>query len=305
MRALTLVVACCLVLAGCNAGPSPGTGDDTGETLTPAPVPDEGPDVQELPSLPPGVTASGVQNVSALAAAHRNALDNRSYVLRTQRNAVEQTSGSIGRWTLRLRQATVANETVYAERISRQEDWPGGGYRNWDNRSVYADGQVEFTRVEGVNGWNYSRRPIYPDRTPATETGRSIASHLDEGPATVTVVQREGRRLLRIDTRNAPRNADDSSVDRNAGTVLFVTTDGLVYALHTHHMGTTNDTEWVTYSFQFSRVGGVAVDQPSWLSAARSNTSRGRYRATASGGKRQAEPCLSSGRVAFISCQTE
>jgi len=306
VRALTFAVACCLVLAGCNAGPLPATaGDEVEETLTPVPVPEQGADPEELPALPPGVNATGVENVSALAAAHREALQNHSYVLRTRRNTVNRTNGSIGRRTLRLRQLTVENETVYAGQVNRLEDWPGWSYRSWNNRSVFADGHAEFTRDEELGSPTYTREPIYLDRPPSSDTARAIRQHLDEGPATVSVVQRDERRLLRIDTRDAPRNTGDSSSDRNAGTVLLVDSRGLVYRFQSHHGEELDDGRWLRYSFRFDRIGGVQVDRPAWVSAARANTSRDRYRATASGGKRQAEPCLSSGRVAFISCQSE
>lgn len=76
----TLAVATAVVLAGCAglaADPAPT------ETITPAPVPEDTPtpSTPPPPSLAPGVTAGGVEDVDRLAAAHRAALGNRSYTL--------------------------------------------------------------------------------------------------------------------------------------------------------------------------------------------------------------------------------
>lgn len=75
----TLLVVAVLVVAGCSA--PGGGGTDATPTLTPAPPLSADP--------PPGLSASGVVNATALAAAHGTALGDRSFTLRSRFQVVD------------------------------------------------------------------------------------------------------------------------------------------------------------------------------------------------------------------------
>ena len=86
-----LAVAFLSVLAGCSAGLPGDTGTPTGRTVTPAPVPTDGP--TDLP-LPPGISAEGVTDAERLEAGHAAALTNRTFVERA-RTTVRFENGSL------------------------------------------------------------------------------------------------------------------------------------------------------------------------------------------------------------------
>jgi hypothetical protein len=84
VRRTPLLVAAVLVLAGCSGFTG---GDESTPTLTPAERP-------ETASYPPGVAADGVVSPDALADAHEDRDDNRSYTLVSNRT-VEYANGTV------------------------------------------------------------------------------------------------------------------------------------------------------------------------------------------------------------------
>ncbi|MFB6074834.1 MAG: hypothetical protein ABEJ89_07465 [Haloarculaceae archaeon] len=131
-----LAVALLVALAGCNAFGG-GSGDAT-PTVTPAPVPDPTPTERPGAAAVPGLSEAGVVDVDALAAAHRAALANRTYVRTVERRNGNRTMRS----TLR-----VADQRTYAYEASAPSLVA--------NTSAYADGETLYTR--------HSRRDqVYP-----------------------------------------------------------------------------------------------------------------------------------------------
>lgn len=86
-RLAPVALAGLLVLAGCGglgSAADAGGGSDARATLTPVDVPGEStPARTPTTDLPPGVTSDGVEDPFALARAHTEALDGRSYTVRS------------------------------------------------------------------------------------------------------------------------------------------------------------------------------------------------------------------------------
>lgn len=86
-----------IVLTGCSAFPFD---EDraTARTVTPAPVPTDRPTATPVLMVAPGVSATGIENPTALVDAHAALLDNISYTVHT-RNVERYVNGTLRRRT--------------------------------------------------------------------------------------------------------------------------------------------------------------------------------------------------------------
>lgn len=273
-------LACCLVVAGCNGLAGPTDSDGQGEgTLTPAPVPTDtasGEDDRGTPApatLPPGVSPAGIENVSRLARAHRATLEGRSYVWLETENTARTTSGSVGRWSRRVNR-TVVGAGGYRHDSDRRLDWPGTGLLDWINRSTYVEGAVGFRRLRTAEGSSYARVSAGSGDRFRLAASASIERFVPDGPATVVPVERDGRRLVRVEIRPGPETQLPGT--RNYSATLLVTPEGFVRSLEVHFATSGDRTlEWISYEFRYTRVGNASVRRPAWIAAARSNTTAG------------------------------
>ena len=190
-------------------------------------------------SYPPGVGVDGVENTSALAAAHRSALSGRSYrVSITNREAVDGLRTAIAwEWTV-VETPSRYRSTV---RVAGAFRWPPSGVAN---ASTYANGTARVVRVgpntdpdgtvrfessppENRSVSNPGHRVVgpVPDTDPfAGRTASILRRALSGAETTVTdTVERDGTTYFRIEVRNA---SAASGVDEGT---LLVDERGLVH----------------------------------------------------------------------------
>ncbi|MEF8841699.1 MAG: hypothetical protein V5A62_08745 [Haloarculaceae archaeon] len=276
MRGRVPVVAVLVLLAGCGsaAGPaSPGTGTDT---VTPAPVPTAPPTTAPAPtagptrtttaardpSLPPGVTASGIANASALADAHSAALEGRSYRAVTVVNRSTASGWERTREVLRVDGDRV--HLVHRERTS-------GG--NDSSRVEYLDGRARYVRCERANG------------TAACPTGPPSAIAGDAAGTVLVLLSGSDSRLVGTETRlvgngraatlrhrllvtgnplglGSPYGVLEA---RNYTVTALVTPSGLVTDLRASYDLVGGEARIdVTARLRFSSIGSVRVTPPPW-----------------------------------------
>lgn len=96
-----VLLAVLVVLAGCS-GVFGGSGEPT-ETVTPAPVPTDEPTPTPVPRLAPGLTGQGIENASALVAAHASFLRNQSFTRQSNSTGVTSNGSVLVRTTSMLR----------------------------------------------------------------------------------------------------------------------------------------------------------------------------------------------------------
>lgn len=156
-RSAPLLVALFAVLAGCSGsgGLTDAAGQPPSETVTPAPVPTDGP--VDTP-FPPGVSAAGVTDVQRLEDAHLETLTNGPFVERA-RTVVRSADGSIvleetyvGRHgtnasAIAFRLRGVSSYPVPSRSLVAADVWGNGSLGA--RRVVTVDGRVELDTFDG------------------------------------------------------------------------------------------------------------------------------------------------------------
>lgn len=258
--AVVLTAGCgSLFAAGDEAGP---TGTDT---LTPAPVPQVTATPQQW-ALAPGLTAEGVADADVLAAAHREAVTDRSYVFRVRRGFGVPVNGTVP--TNHSTVARVESPRKYRVWTHEEEIRLQTGLTELDNYTVYADGTDSAVR---------SRLPGQPPTvreqsavTPAVEHRHvgvratdAVRQFLSVENATVTPVTFDGRRHYLVTGGDysgfAAGALDDENVTALVSREGFVRSLGVSYSVR--RMG---DPRSVRYTFTYERVGNTTVDPPEW-----------------------------------------
>jgi hypothetical protein len=284
-RGGAVALACLLALAGCSAVPGSGPATPS-ETVTPAPVPDDGGGER----LAPGLTRAGVTDPLRLAGAHSEALG-RNYRFQSDWT-VRHPNGTL--YAHAAQDATVA-PVGYRVRVAATGR-PGflttGGPIDavfWSNGTVLAERVTRgssvgyrFLDAETYNGgtgfYNSLRRPK-PWRDhyalfAAMETRVVDARSGGDGPPRYTVV---GTRLTDPATFGAATNVRQPT---NVSLWTVVDEDGVVRALRLSYACRlpTGERVHVTRRVRYRAVGEVGpIPRPDWYDRARngSRSSRG------------------------------
>jgi len=192
-------------------------------------------------SYPPGVGVDGVENASALAAAHRSALSGRSYRISiTNREAVDGLRTAVAwEWTV-VESASRYRSTV---RVAGTFRWSPSGVAN---ASTYANGTARVVRVgsntdpdgtirfespppenQSVPDPGYRVVGSAPDADPFAGRTASILRRALSGTETAVTgtVERDGTTYFRIEVRNA-----SAASGADEGTLL-VDDRGLVHEI--------------------------------------------------------------------------
>lgn len=274
VRALTVAVACCLVLAGCNAGPLPATaGGDSEETLTPAPVPSET-DRASKP-LPPGVSERGIEDLDALFSAHGTQIATESYVLYSDSRVVGAATGSQPEWQRRQFSATVTNPTTYRLDVVQRNNQVNDTTPAWSNYTVYANGSARLVRIDNESGADYRILNTVWRRDQFTRVVTSrLGRILSPGPATVDWVEHDGQEYVRIRQGNASAVSNEGPPTYEA--TLLVTEEGLLRRARVRYRNPATQREAASIrvvTFEYRQLGSADPRRPDWLAAARTNES--------------------------------
>jgi len=246
---LTAVVAVLAVLAGCTSGVP---------TATPAPVPSPSFGASFDGPLPPGATASGLDNRSALVDAHTastNRTDGRITINRT----VRRVDG--GDALLSRTRTTVDFEADPARINFTQRQRSNDVYPNQTIDAYYSE-RDRFARITDENG-------SYFDRITETTVGEYRAQtaayeiHNARGrgewvPSERTTVAGSDAVVFRL--------TDVAGSFDNATGAMAVTPDGAIRRLT---LRTVTDGRAVRVQYRYDTFEDRPVDPPGWLAAAR------------------------------------
>ena len=255
--ARSLLLAALVVLAGCNA--FTGSEPTVEETVTPAPVPTDGPD------YPPGIADNGVV-ASVVTETHERRMSGANYTFVSQQRVV----GDNGTMWVTNRTRQIANdEGAYAGRIDHQvNEFPLGRFAEpieyWGNESVYASRRVLSERTE-FYGWQRTDQTANLTSLPLIE--RTLAA------TELSVVDRpDGVRLVGISLRNPDRLPSPAYLTepRNVSLTVSVTDEGVIERWRLAYDATlANRTVRVTRDARLTDIGSTTVRRPDWVDQAR------------------------------------
>lgn len=281
-ESVAVAVVALVLLAGCGSATDPATPGTA--TVTPAPVPtaaptdspagtpSPAPTATRSPSpahagtLPPGVTASGIANVSALARAHRAALEGRSY-----RTVSVVNRSSHDGWERTRRVVRVDGDRLHLVRRTR------------------SIGEDRSSRIEYLGDRGRYVRCERGGETGACETGLPSVATGDAAGTVLVLLSGTESRLAGTESRlaGADRSAEPlrhrvvvtgSSFGlgspygtleaRNYTATALITPSGLVSEVRASYdlVGGGNRFR-VTVRLEFSDLGTVRVTPPPWYGA--------------------------------------
>lgn len=242
-------VALLVVLAGCAGLGAPPT-----DTVTPAPVPGDGPETVAGTTLPPGVSATGLENVTALAEAHVAAAEGRSY------------------WLVIVVRRGSDTETFRA-RVGDGRYLAYHGTFDRTNRTVYGDEDRTLVRYEGTPP-RYATRATSHEPPAAAVTARvadTVQRYLSVDSSTVEVASVDGVDVLRIEGHGA-RNVS-GAVQYDA--VAYVEPSGFVRSFRVEFLCTTDRRcDRVTVVLEHGGLEETSVSRPAWYDDALAATER-------------------------------
>jgi hypothetical protein len=247
----------------------PGTADATGV----------GPSAVEFP---PGVTPDGDLSPDALAQAHGESVDERSYHLRVVTSGVDVFLD--GEWDRSWQAIGAENGTHYRQTVSGLRATGNGS--EFVQFSAYADGRYEYRRLPTDGEGFYLRRPatldavgegVFTDRAE-----RYVARFLATNRTSVEVLEYaeagERHRVYTVVATGDPARlvlgADATVSDYRAEATIRP--DGLVETLEVQYTVRNGSTiRDVRFSMRYDDVGGYDVTEPQWMRDARNASAPG------------------------------
>ena len=225
--------------------------------------------------LPPGVNESGVENASALVAAHEESLAETGFSFEFRANV---SAGPASQWTVQ-RGTVGANTTPLSVRSTSVRDLDGQtttfATDLWaDDESVavrHSRGKQTELRRYNRSGGNVG---VYDEswaHLPRADLESQVTlSWLAELALTVgefdldRVEQRDGDRIAVL--RATDPVAAANFTDLNA--TMFVDADGRIRSLSLTATGEDDAATRIHYEFALTEIGGVDVERPEWVEEA-------------------------------------
>ncbi|MFC7140079.1 hypothetical protein ACFQMA_09565 [Halosimplex aquaticum] len=270
-RRFAAAAALAVVLAGCSAFAPTGDAGTLAETVTPLSVPTDTTAPGEALSPPPGVAANGSISPTALGAAHRRALANRSFTWSVEYERRDLNAGvTVDAVSKRLR---VGRDGSYLFRTERSP-----GHRD----ALYANGTDAYARTVLGNASTVRHLASVIDYRNYLTTTRSLRRYLPTRGASVARVERGGQTFYRLHATAPARGIRDGHPKltiHNYSATAYLTPAGFVRSLvvsYDYQLRT--DRVAVALRADYGRVGETTVDRPEWATE-----SRGERAATATG----------------------
>ena len=272
-----VVVATLVVLAGCSAVFDGGSTDESTPTITPMAVPTDEPTPTPVSRLAPGLTGQGIENTSALVAAHTARLRNTSFVTRANTTGLTTNGSVVFRQTDTLR-AGPPGSGVYS--VTELNGSPSSSSLAapvhtavWSNEKwlvvnrTYANGTSRYDRFNST-GLRYG----------ASGSGlRDILEPFGTANTSVTELERSGTTLYRV--RGRVRDAERGNVSVR----LIADASGLIHKYRTSQRTTFGENvSRIVSERRFSRIGTAdAPERLSWIDEALNRTTSTSDRTTA------------------------
>jgi hypothetical protein len=268
----TVLVAVLVVLAGCSGVFGGDGGGDDVETVTPAPVPTDEPTPTPVPQLAPGLTEQGIENASALVAAHGSFLRNQSFTQISNSTALASNGSVLLRTTSTLR-AGPPGEGVYSvtdrnESYSSRESiaLPIHSEGWWDGQRYF----VKRTFQNGTTTYNRPRIDVKQFRYNIAQGGLSYRLK-PFGTANTSVTDRftrNGTTLYRV------RGVIQSDTAGNLSLRLLIDSRGVIHRYTTVRRlpSEMNISKSITKT-RFVTINETdAPERPSWVDEAMNRT---------------------------------
>ncbi len=265
-RVAPVLLVVLVALAGCNGILNDGGAE--GEVFTPAAVPTDAPTPTPRPQLAPGLTAEGVVDASALAAAHDALLENTSFTV--QRTVTYRTQNGTP-----VRRVTSVTRIGRDGRLLVTKRW--NGTTTLRREAYYYDGKRLLVATTTDTATTYHRV------SPATATlRRLVATGMEqiERIFSITETRVAGRMVHNGTTMYrlvSARNQSEKTtpLGRSVSARARITTRGFVraYTFRQTLSGEGSDgTAVIVVSTQYTGVGSTTVERPVWYDEALSET---------------------------------
>lgn len=245
-RVPTLLVVLVVLLAGC-AGFAPG-GPDT-PSATPTPLPGG--------QLAPGITDAGIENVTALFAAHQRELTASGFVTESRSQAVYQgTTTDRVAWTV-----TVApgGERVRTHAVEYRED---GTQITGD---IWSNATHDITRRDEAGDVSYTVRPRFITDDTIVWSGSAAHVQLYSAADLFEVASVDTRDGLRYVTLSLAPDRDTEGHYPGVEATVVVDERGRIHSVESR-MQYEEDTTWIT-SYRVTEIGDADPQPPAWLDA--------------------------------------
>lgn len=267
----TTLIAVLVILAGCSG--VFGGGGESRETLTPAPVPTDEPTPTPVPQLAPGLNQQGIENVSALIAAHNSSLRNHSFTTKSNTTRLDPNGTIRFRSTGTLRAGPPGKgvysisvvEESYTENLPNNRSYPV-------HSELWAKGKRVFREQTLMNGTTtYDRRRIRVRPGTPKRYLQYILEPFDAANTSVEVQERNGTRLYLV------RGNAQSTQDFRSGNLslrLLVDSQGVIHSYRrVRQQRSDEDISKVINEQRYMEIGSTdAPDRPSWVEKARNRT---------------------------------
>jgi hypothetical protein len=220
---------------------------------------------------PPGITDEGVTDTTALIEAHTEALESTSFTVtatRTMRGTDPEFAVTTNRTWQINRGSSIRGYSVQTTTVSGAAPQQ---YAVIPTVETYRNGTTTVERRTTTNGSNIRAVDLLNSSVRLNSAlHRPLLYELTTHEnVTVGTVSRDGAELYRLSAA-----LNDTGIRSNASMTLFVTTEGVVRELRsTRTVRYRSGPREITQRVQFSDIGRIAVDHPSWM-AASENKSR-------------------------------
>lgn len=247
--------------AGC--GSLTGSTTET-ESVTPAPVPTASPTPDSVAGLAPGLSASGITDVRALARNHTQVTTRTSYVLvRTQ--STTHTFGNSSVNASGSQRITYENGSRYHLSVDEYEALINGQIRRLDDYEEYRDGSVEYRKWSNDDGLTVElTEPTNGSEKYALVATSDIRRFLDIEDETVSRIDVDGGEYYEVvGTRTSLRRFGPIDSYRARAVIRA---DGFVRTLDVTFTETRDDERIEAhYNFTYRDVGNAEVTEPEWV----------------------------------------
>jgi hypothetical protein len=254
--------------SGAEAGTAGDPGSEAAGSVTPVPVPAVQRTETPAPRVAPGLSATGVTNASALAAAHGARLANTSYTM--VRN-VTYLAANGTKLTERRSVSEVGTDGRFAVRRTRE------GVRGPAREALWSNGTALFearTDTEGTTAYRRAAPEVAERRRALVTDAGSWQIERVFTVAEARVVdrtERSGTTVYRLESPVAQLpNANASDVGASVRVEAAVTEGGLVreYAFRQTFSGDSSGAASVVVATRYTDIGETTVSRPPWYDEA-------------------------------------